>query len=84
MLEPHVISDKIKAALGDAEVHVHDLTGTMDHFEVIVVSSAFEGKPRIKRHRMIYDALAEEMKGPIHALTLQLYTPKQWAEQQGG
>jgi len=30
----------------------------------------FEGKSLIQRHRMVMNALAEEMKGPIHALTL--------------
>jgi stress-induced morphogen len=77
MIEPRFIEEKIKAAVPDAEVHVHDLTGTMDHYEVIVISDAFEGKPLIRRHRMIYDALVEEMKGPIHALTIKAWTHAQ-------
>ncbi|MFU8805725.1 MAG: BolA family protein [Bradymonadaceae bacterium] len=80
MIEPHIIEEKIRAAIEDAHIEVLDLTGTKDHYQVLVVSSAFEGKPLIKRHRMIYDALAEEMKGPIHALTLQTYTPDQVEE----
>jgi stress-induced morphogen len=82
MIEPEEIVEKIQAALTDAEVHVQDLTGTKDHYQATVVSEAFEGKPLIKRHRMVYDALKEEMKGPIHALTLDAYTPAQWQEEQ--
>ncbi len=76
-MEPDVIADKIRAAIPDAEVELKDLTGTKDHWEATIVSTAFEGKTLIQRHRMIYDALAEEMKGPIHALTLKTYTPAQ-------
>lgn len=79
MIEPHEIEVKIKAAMADAQIEVIDLTGTRDHYKVVVVSAAFEGKLPIKRHRMIYDALREEMKGPIHALTLETYTPSQWS-----
>ncbi|QDG49987.1 BolA family transcriptional regulator [Persicimonas caeni] len=80
MIEPEEIVSKIKASLTDAEVHVQDLTGTKDHYQVTVISEAFDGKPLIKRHRMVYDALKEEMKGPIHALTLDVFTPEQWEE----
>jgi stress-induced morphogen len=77
MIEPEEIVEKIQAALTDAEVHVQDLTGTKDHYQATVISEAFEGKPLIKRHRMIYDALSEAMKGPIHALTLEAHTPSE-------
>ena len=33
------------------------------HFTVKVVSAAFAGKSRLERHRMVNDALAEELKG---------------------
>lgn len=82
MIEPSEIVTKLKAAFSDAIVEVYDLTGTKDHYEVTIVSQAFEGLLRIKRHRLVYDVLAEEMKGPIHALTLQLYTPAQWEQAQ--
>ncbi len=82
MIEPSVLATKLKAAFNDAIVEVRDLTGTMDHYEVTIVSQAFEGLMRIKRHRLVYDVLEEELKGPIHALTLQLYTPAQWEQAQ--
>lgn len=80
MVEPQLIETRIKAALGeDTHVEVIDLTGTRDHYKVVVVSASFQGKLPIKQHRMIYSALEEEMKGPIHALTIESYTPTQWA-----
>ena len=82
MIEPEEIVEKIQASLTDAEVQVEDLTGTRDHYQATVISQEFEGKRLIKRHRMVYDALKEEMKGPIHALTLEVFTPEEWDEQQ--
>ena len=68
---------KIQAAIPDAQVELKDLTGTADHWEAVVVSTEFDGKTLIQRHRMVFDALAEEMKGPIHALALKTFTPDQ-------
>jgi len=47
------------------------------HFKVEIVSEAFEGKRQVLRHRMIYDALREEMDNPIHALQLKTKTPNE-------
>ena len=66
---------KIQSALPDAVVDLKDLTGTADHWQATIVSTAFAGKTLIQRHRIVMAALAEEMKGPIHALTLDVKTP---------
>jgi len=59
----------------EATVELKDLTGTADHWQASIVSAAFEGKTLMERHRMVMAALADEMKGPIHALTLDVKTP---------
>lgn len=82
MIEPEDIESKLHASLADARISVMDLTGSKDHYKVVVVTPDFEGKMPIKRHRMIYAALGEEMKGAIHALTIEAYTPEQWAAKQ--
>jgi stress-induced morphogen len=74
-VKPEAIADKIRAALPDAVVELEDLTGTQDHWKARVISRAFEGRSSLERHRMVMAALAEEMKGPIHALTLDVKTP---------
>jgi BolA protein len=40
------------------------------HFSVRIMSQAFEGKSRVDRQRLVYQALSEEMKTDIHALEL--------------
>ena len=78
MQKEHIVA-RIQAALPDASVELEDLTGTADHWKAVIVSSAFAGKTLIQRHRMVMAALAEEMKGPIHALTLDAFTPDEAA-----
>jgi stress-induced morphogen len=76
-VKPEAITAKIHAALPDARVTLKDLTGTEDHWQAEIVSAAFAGKSLVQRHRMVMAALAEEMKGPIHALTLDVKTPEE-------
>ncbi|HUJ60078.1 MAG TPA: BolA/IbaG family iron-sulfur metabolism protein [Kofleriaceae bacterium] len=66
---------KIRVALPDAKVELQDLTGTSDHWKATVISEAFAGKSLIERHRIVMASLAEEMTGPIHALTLDVKAP---------
>jgi stress-induced morphogen len=66
---------KIRTALPDARVELQDLTGTADHWKATIVSAHFAGKSMLARHRLVMAALAEELKGPIHALTLDVKTP---------
>lgn len=71
---------KIRAAIPDAVVEMKDLTGTSDHWQASIISAAFTGMSLIQRHRVVMAALAEEMKGPIHALTLDVKTPDEAAK----
>jgi stress-induced morphogen len=72
----HIVT-RIQAALPDARVDLEDLTGTADHWKARIVSAAFAGKTLLERHRMVMTALADEMKGPIHALTFDALTPEE-------
>ena len=76
-MDPREIEAKIVAALPDAKVTLKDLTGTRDHWDGVVVSAAFAGKTLVQRQRMVFAALKEEMKGPIHAFTFKALTPEQ-------
>jgi acid stress-induced BolA-like protein IbaG/YrbA len=44
------------------------------HFQAMVVTDAFAGKPTLERHRMVYAALGERMGGEVHALSLRTLT----------
>lgn len=48
------------------------------HFRITIVSSAFEGVSRVKRHQLVYKVLQQEMEGPIHALALKALTPQEF------
>jgi stress-induced morphogen len=71
MIASTTMTDLIRLAMPDAEVEVVDLTGTMDHFNVLVRSGAFRGVPLMDRHRMVENALAEaRADGRIHAMSI--------------
>lgn len=75
MISSDALAAYIRRVLPDAQVFVTDRTGTMDHFNLRVVSDAFKGKNLLDRHRMIYQALDEPMKdGRIHALEIKAET----------
>ena len=48
------------------------------HFRALVVSARFEGLGALARQRLVYAALAAEMQGEIHALSMQTQTPAEW------
>ncbi len=45
------------------------------HFRVEIVSTAFAGKTRIERHRLVNAVLADELADRVHALQLSTRTP---------
>ncbi|MEO0410031.1 MAG: BolA family transcriptional regulator [Cyanobacteria bacterium P01_A01_bin.135] len=77
MVTPEQVETMIKSGLPDAEVSVQDLTGGSDHYQVTVVSSAFEGKSLIQQHQMVYRAVNQAMSTEaIHALSLKTSVPE--------
>ena len=49
----------------------HGSPGTGEsHFRVHIVSERFAGKTRVERHRLVNEALRDELAGPIHALAI--------------
>lgn len=56
-------------------------TGSQSHFKVVVVSPDFANLLPLQRHRCVYELCADELDGPIHALSLHLYSIDEWAAQ---
>ncbi len=50
------------------------------HFQAFIVSTAFEGKTRVARHRLVYDAVRDLMPQRIHALAIVAQTPREAAQ----
>jgi len=78
MMTPEQIQTMIEKAMPGSEVAVQDMTGTQDHFQVLVISDQFAGKNMVEQHQMVYRALGDSMKEAIHALALKTFTPDQW------
>ncbi len=55
--------------------HAGARPGGETHFTVTVVSAAFTGMNRIARQRLVYETLAAELKGGVHALALTTLAP---------
>jgi len=49
--------------------------GGESHFRVKIAAAAFAGKSRLATHRMVYDALADEIAGGVHALAIEAKAP---------
>jgi len=45
------------------------------HFSVTIESSAFAGKSRVERQRLVYSALGDLMKERVHALSIRASAP---------
>lgn len=59
----------IISRLEDAEVKV---AGEGGKFEVMVTSKIFDGLGTVERHRLVYEAVSDEIRdGTIHALSIQ-------------
>ncbi|KAF8412324.1 hypothetical protein HHK36_000285 [Tetracentron sinense] len=83
------IKEKLKRELHPEELEVEDIShqhaghagvrGSKGetHFNVRVVSKVFEGKSLVKRHRLIYDLLQEELQSGLHALSIVAKTPSE-------
>ena len=53
--------------------------GGESHFNLTVVSSAFEGQGRVARQRAVNALLGAELAGPGHALSIRALTPAEAA-----
>ena len=69
MISPEEIKQTLSKAIPVTLVESKDLTGGGDHWQLIVVSPAFEGKGLIEQHRLVNEALKEPLGDQrIHAL----------------
>jgi len=72
MTTPEDIKRTIEAGLACEHIAVD---GDGQHFQALIVSAAFEGLSRVKRHQLVYGVLGDRMRAEIHALSMQTLTP---------
>ncbi|MFN3573255.1 MAG: BolA family protein [Phenylobacterium sp.] len=80
------IHNKLTAAFAPVRLEIEDESsrhaghagsreGGESHFNVLIEAEAFAGTPKVARQRMVYRALAEELAGPVHALSVKALAP---------
>ncbi len=80
------IQNKLEAAFQPTRLEIEDDSGRHaghsgareggeSHFKVTIESQAFAGTARVMRQRMVYKALADELAGPVHALSVKALAP---------
>ena len=47
-------------------------SGVGTHFRVRIACPSFDGKSRVTRHRLVYDALQQEITAGLHALAIEI------------
>jgi BolA protein len=86
-----IIREKLEKAFAPSRLTIEDEShkhhghaghrpGIETHFNVVIVAAAFEGRPRVARHRMVMAVLADEIGNPVHALALKVLTPDEAAK----
>ena len=86
-----IIREKLTAGLAPERLEVEDDSarhaghhhaggidgrpGGESHFNLTVVSAAFEGRNRVERQRMVNLLLRDELAGPVHAMSIKAQTP---------
>lgn len=78
------IEERLRAQLAPTQLEVLDEsadhaghagangTGFGTHFRVRIASPQFEGRPRVARHRLVYDALQDFMDQGLHAIAIEV------------
>ena len=80
------IQNKLTDALAPTRLEIEDDSarhaghagarpGGESHFNVTIEAAAFAGHGKVARQRMVYRALADELAGPLHALSVRALAP---------
>ncbi len=82
-----IIEEKIRRELSPEHLEVIDESAKHaghagarpegeSHFHLKITARAFAGLNRVARQRLVYKILADELAGPVHALSLSLDAPE--------
>lgn len=75
---PESLKALLQQGIDDAEVNV---AGDGRHFDIVVVSPAFDGLRGVKRQQLVYGVLNEQIaSGAVHAVNMKLFTPEEWQQ----
>ncbi|MBB1363851.1 MULTISPECIES: BolA family transcriptional regulator [unclassified Shewanella] len=80
-----IITDKLNHAFSPLHLEVinesnrhHVPPNSETHFKVVVVSDQFSEQRLLARHRLVNQALADELANGVHALSINAYSQPEW------
>ncbi|HUJ88452.1 MAG TPA: BolA/IbaG family iron-sulfur metabolism protein [Burkholderiales bacterium] len=74
-----VTADSVRQGIAAGLECAHlEVAGDGEHFQALIVSRQFEGRSRVQRHQLVYQALGDRMREEIHALSMRTLTPQEW------
>lgn len=75
-MEPAEVKQLVESGIADSEVTV---SSDGSHFDVSVVSAAFDGLSMVAKQQLVYASLGDKItSGEIHAINIKTYTPEEW------
>jgi BolA protein len=74
-LEASLAPSRLELIDESARHQGHAHAGVESHFNLTVESAAFAGLSRLARQRLVMRVLAEELSGPVHALSIRALAP---------
>lgn len=84
------IQGKLQAALAPShlevinESHMHSVPANSEtHFKLVIVAQDFASLRKVARQQRVYQLLADELAGPVHALAMHTYSPDEWSLRAG-
>ncbi|MEX0731534.1 MAG: BolA/IbaG family iron-sulfur metabolism protein [Aquisalimonadaceae bacterium] len=79
-------SEQLKQIIEQGMTVTHiEVDGDGQHFQAVIVSPEFEGKPMLAQHRLVKAVLKSRFdSGELHALSMRTLTPEQWVAGQQG
>ncbi|KAK8948264.1 hypothetical protein KSP40_PGU004445 [Platanthera guangdongensis] len=90
LLRANRIRQKLQSALETSLLEIEDVSyqhaghaavkgeAGETHFNIKLVSPKFEGQNLVKRHRMVYSLLDDELKTGLHAVSIVAKTPQEY------
>ena len=64
------ITQRLEQTFPGATIKASDMTGGGDHWQVAIEAKEFRNLSLVEQHQLVYKALGDWMRGPIHALAL--------------
>lgn len=80
-----ISNEQIQQQLEATETVQHvEVTGDGYHYQLLIVSDAFQGKTTVARQQWVYATLKEYITdGRLHAISMKTLTAEEWEKQRG-